>query len=98
METAKGLEFLKQMYLIVKNHHDIVDHTLTLLMKSQMQEKPVSSKDIELCMKWLETINDDFLYISDLLNTHPELENIVVSDYMIHKSRDDPIIKNHTSI
>ena len=97
MESEKQLELLKQMYLIDRSHCDIVNHMVTLLMKSQMQEKPVSSKDIELCREWIETMNDDFLYISDLLNTHPDFENIVVSDYMIHRSRDDPL-KNHTSI
>ena len=97
MESEKQLELLKQMYLIYRSHRDIVNHMVTLLMKSQMQEKPVSSKDIELCREWSETMNDDLLYISDLLNTHPDFENIVVSDYMIHRSRDDPL-KNHTSI
>ena len=67
--------FIERMYLTIKNHHDILEHMITLLMKSEMENKAITDEELKLCMEWYNSMDDDYLFISDLFHTSKEISN-----------------------
>lgn len=65
MEHRNSTDSIGELFLIMKNHYDFFNHVMTILLKSKMNNAPITDKDFRLCEEWLGLIADEYLDVSD---------------------------------
>lgn len=65
MEHRNSTDSIGELFLITKNHYDFFNHVMTILLKSKMNNAPITDKDFRLCEEWLGLIADEYLDVSD---------------------------------
>jgi len=71
MEQQNSSASIEELFLITKNHYDFFNHVMTMLMKSRINNAPISDKEFKICEDWLGLIADEYLNISDRFYTNP---------------------------